>query len=234
MEFKLVNLAGQVLHLHLSIFTSCLCGFYRVRWMMRWSKIQLEDEFIISKELIGSWHYKKVNCCINGSYEEAQVTNVSWWHRAPNHNKLSEVHISFEAAVQVSFIFFTPNSGTFVSETDNQLGLIKKYDKRSLFCHPIFILPAPLQPLVPLSGIEQSFYSWYATAETLFVQPLMNCSVRCLHSSFLSLSSQLIGAVKLTNWRSFLFKVDLFWSNCCISKAFGDNRLGNSEQFLLA
>ena len=62
--------------------------------------------------------------------------------------------------------------------------------KNHCFCRPIFLLPASLQPLLPLFG------SWYAAAKTLFMQPSMCCSVLCLHSSLLPHLSQLLGTSK--------------------------------------
>ena len=91
---------------------------------------------------------------------------------------------------------FFIHTGTFVSERNNKLGLVGKHDRRPLLCHPIFLLPASLQPLLLLFGIEQRFYSWYAAAESLFMQPSMWYSVRCLHSCLLPHPSQLLGTAK--------------------------------------
>ena len=87
-----------------------------------------------------------------------------------------------------------------------------------------FLLSAPLQPLLSLSAIEQRFYSWYTAAETLFMQPSMCCSVRCLHSttpvsfhipaSCLELQNRFFLA-NLANWQSSPSEVDLFQPQFC-------------------
>ena len=66
-----------------------------VDFAVRWSKILLEDEFIISKELFSSWYHEMfqdivVNCCINSRFEEARqsccwhsIASAWWSHCAP-------------------------------------------------------------------------------------------------------------------------------------------------------
>ena len=72
--------------------------------------------------------------------------------------------------------------------------------------------------------LSKGFYSWYTAAETLFMQPSMCCSVRCLHSttpvsfhipaSCLELQNRFFLA-NLANWRSSLSEVDLFRPQFC-------------------
>ena len=146
-----------------------------------------------SKELFGSWYHEMfqdilVNCYINRRFEEAEVINTSWWHRTPSHNRLWKLHISLEAANQVPFtLFFHTLRLLFLKEITNL-----DSSENLTEDHCFFVLPAPLQPLLPLFGIEQRFYSWHAAAESLFMQPSMYCLDRCL----LPRRNQLLGAAK--------------------------------------
>ena len=132
-----------------------------------------------------------VNCCINRRLEEAEVTNTSWWHRPPNHNWLWKLHISLEAAICVPFMFRSPFflhtlGPLFPKEITN---LDSSENMTEDHCSVVFLLSSffSLHHFSRfcrcLSAIEQRFYSWYTAAETLFMQPSMCCSVRCLHST---------------------------------------------------
>ena len=204
MAFKWGELAGQS-NTCTWQFSHHACVDFAEWIFAEWSKILLEDELVISKELIASWHHEiflgkldiLVNCCINRRLEEAEVTNTSWWHRPPNHNWLWKLHISLEAAICVPFMFRSPfflhTLGPLFPKEITNLEITNSSENMTedhcsvvfLLSSFFFLLSAPLQPLLSLSAIEQRFYSWYTAAESLFMfmQPSMCCSVRCLHST---------------------------------------------------
>ena len=230
-----------------------------VDFAVRWSKILLEDELVISKELIGSWHHEifqdiLVNCCINRRLEEAEVTNTSWWHRPPPPQTITDCG-NFTFRLRQPSVFRSCSVHPFSStlwdlcgnnKRNNKLGLVGKHDWRPLLCRLssfFFLLSAPLQPLLSLSAIEQRFYSWYTAAETLFMQPfdvLFGQMPPLHHSSLLPHPSQSLGAAKpvllsqsdqlaVISLRGRPFPATVLPIAAHISKAFRDSRLGNSK-----
>ena len=219
--------------MYVAILTPCLCGFCRVRW----SKILLEDELVISKELIGSWHheifqYILVNCCINRRLEEAEVTNTSWWHRPPNHNWLWKLHISLEAAICVPFMFRSPfflhTLGPLFPKEITNLEITNSSENMTedhcsvvfLLSSFFFLLSAPLQPLLSLSVVVCHWAKVF-TAGIRQRKPC-SCSLQCavrsdastpvsfhIPVSRLELQNRFFLA-NLANWRSSLSEVDLF------------------------
>ena len=197
--------------MYVAILTPCLCGFCSAVEQDpagRWTRhLQRVDRQLAPWNIPG--YLGKLAALREDLRKQSQLTNTSWWHRPPNHNwlwKLWKLHISLEAAICVPFMFRSPFflhtlGPLFPKEITN---LDSSENMTEEHCSVVFLLSSFFSlhhfsrfcRCLSLSAIEQRFYSWYTAAETLFMQPSMCCSVRCLHSSLLPHPSQSLGAVK--------------------------------------
>ena len=107
MGFQVRWVCRPVQHLYLRIFKPCLCGFLQSALEQdtaeRW--IHYLQSCLAAGTMKCSRTSCLVNCCINGRFQKAEVTNTSWYH-TPSYNRLWKLHILLKAAIQVPFNLF--------------------------------------------------------------------------------------------------------------------------------